>query len=304
MKEVIFMLGLPGCGKTTFIAENKKRFEDFHIVSADDIRIKLKKYNPLHPELVHQEAVEASEKKMYEYAENEFNIIMDAGGINNNYTIRIINTLKEKDYLIRVIFIDTPVQICIGRNKERKDNAERFVPISSVIDKSYKLSKSSVLLKELADSFETISYFSNKNIFVDMDGTIAEYQDLIVDEYGNIDFVNHQVFSYAKPVMEVINKLEELSKTSNIHILSASPNSICNAEKIEWVNKYLPFIKNENIYFAGNRLFKHVLLEHLLKKLKIHPKDCTMIDDDHVVISNMKLLNIRTVHPSKFLSNY
>lgn len=306
MKEAIFMLGLPGSGKSSFINEFLKSHLDYKVVSADEIRLKHPNYNPKDPEAIHEECVAWAERDMYNLAEQTgCNLIMDGGGINNSYTPRIIERVRKAGYTIRVVFIDTPVDICILRNKDRVKNGERFVPASSIIDKSYRLRKSIERLSVIADSFDVVKYFTDKNVFIDLDGTIAEYQQLPVDEYGDINFVEYGVFKYSKPVIPMIDKLRQLSEDGKrLFIVSASPNSICNIEKKEWVNKYLPFIKDEDIYFVGKKEFKYVFLYQLINMLKLDPSDCMAIDDDHRVLETYSRLHINSMHPSCFLTNY
>jgi len=302
-KTATFTLGLPGSGKTTFL---RTLFcTDYRYISADEIRLTHPMYDPLHPELIHDECVAKAEEMVYELANRDGDIIMDGGGINNSYTARIINNLRDKGYKIIVYFINTPVNICIDRNNERVEKSQRFVPISVIIDKSYRLMESVVRLKFLADEFHEIKYYTDKNMFVDMDGVVAEYQDLPLDEDGNINFVSHHIFRNAKPVNEVIDKLRTLCDNGhNLYILSASPNSICNDEKINWLKMYMPFINQKNIYFVGNKDFKSVMIKDLMAKLKLKTCDCTLIDDEHSVIEKVKKIKIRVIHPSKFLANF
>lgn len=304
-KEAIFMLGLPGSGKSTWIAENIDLVK-YHMVSADEIRVKHDNYDPKNPEEIHEECVRLAEEQMYILAENGLNIVMDGGGINNNYTTRIITRLKDKHgYKIKIVFINTPVSICIERNKDRVKNNERFVPNHSIIDKAYRLEKSVDKLVALSDNFLVVNYFTNKYVFVDLDGTVAEYQQLPTDEYGDVNFVEYEVFKKSKPVMPMILRLKRLhAEGKRIFIVSASPNSICNIEKKEWVNKYLPFVNDSDIYFVGNKTYKYVFLYQLINKLKFDPKDCMAIDDDHNVLTSYKQLNINSIHPSYFLTNF
>jgi len=318
MKEAIFMLGLPGSGKTKLI-ESKlsvvnscslgKIFilqeNQYVLVSADEIRLNHPDYDPEHPELIHEECVKLAKEKVFEVAERGFNLVMDGGGINNNYTVNIIAELKKLDYHIKVVFINTPVEVCIERNQYRYEYGERFVKADAIIDKAYKLQVSVVKLKLLADEFEQVDYFTDSHIFVDLDGTLAEYQNLQADTYGNIDFVQYSVFLKGKPVKEVIEKIKKLSDSGKeIYVVSASPNSIANNEKMEWLYWNANFIKMENIYFVGNRKYKHVFLQQLIKKLKLNVCDCMVVDDDHQVLEKYKSIGVNSVHPSKLLSNY
>ena len=314
MKKAIFMLGLPGSGKTTWIQNNVKIYrgngkkingDEYAFVSADEIRVNHPNYRQETPDSIQQECVKIAEENVYSYSKTGSNIVMDAGGINRKYTINIIYNLKSLGYNIKIVFINTPPEICISRNRKRIENNERFVPEMSIIEKSYKLIKSIEILKDVCDEFETVNYFTDKNIFVDLDGTVAEYQNLPFDENGNINFVEYEVFRHSKPVNEVINKLRKLEQSGRkIYIVSASPNSIANVEKFEWIQKHIPFIKKENIYFVGNKQYKYIFLEELMHKLKLNACDCMAIDDDHNVLLSYSKIGINAIHPSKFLSNY
>lgn len=307
MKEAIFTMGLPASGKSTLIQSLLKddRYKGFTLVSADELRLAHPQYNPLMPHLIHEECVKSAENMMYVFSKMGTDLIMDGGGINRSYTKRIINALKEEGYHIAIYFVNTPPQICIKRNEERISAGVRFVPPSEIIDKSYKLNKSVEMLKPLADEFIEIPYFTNRVIFCDIDGVLAEFQNLMYDQWGDIDFVNYGVFRNAKPVKEVIEKLKQYYERGHIvNILSASPNSICNEEKLEWLKEHVPFIPSTNVYFAGNKQFKHVLLRQLIKKLKLVESAVMVIDDEGTVLNNYKTLGINTVHPSSFLANF
>jgi len=309
--KAIFMLGLPGSGKSNWLTKFISNNPGYTVISADEYRLKHPNYNPNDPEAIHEECVAWAESEMYRYGSGQYTVIerpkliMDGGGINNSYTERIIHTMKSYGYEIEVVFIDTPPSICISRNNDRIKNGKRFVPASSIIDKSYRLRKSIKVLSAIADKFVVVKHFSDKHIFCDLDGTLAEYQQLVCDEYGDVNFVEYGVFEYSKPINEMIQKLSKLHKDGKrIYIVSASPNSICNVDKKNWVNKHLPFIYDEDIYFVGKKEFKYVFLYQLIKKLKLDPKDCMAIDDDHRVLETYGRLQINSMHPSYFLTNY
>ena len=82
-------------------------------------------------------------------------------------------------------------------------------------------------------------------LFVDMDGTIAEYR-LYPKDY--ITTETRGLFLESKPLKNVINVLEKLSEIENldIYILSLSKSKIIVEEKKIWLKKYVPFIKEEN----------------------------------------------------------
>ena len=162
-KEAVIMLSLPAGGKTTYIKENyiDVNPNNHVIVSADNIRVKHPDYDPQNPEAIHELCVDLAEKEMYRLGSLNTNIVMDGGGINNYYTLRIVDKLKFWGYKIKVVFINTPARICIARNNERVKKGERFVPKSSIIDKSYKLQRSLSRLMCVCDEIIEIPYFTN-----------------------------------------------------------------------------------------------------------------------------------------------
>lgn len=298
------MFGLPGAGKSTAI-ETISQYKPYALVSADELRESHPDYDPEHPDAIHEECVKQAEQQMYYCCEHDMNVIMDGGGINNSYTLRIINKMKEFGYKISVVFVNTPTHICVQRNIDRKNKGKRFVPIQSILDKAYMLRGCVEKLTKIADEFVEIKYFQDDVIFVDMDGTVAEYYRLTKNLDGDIDFVNYDVFKYSKPVWEVIDKLRILeSEGKRICILSASPNSLCNADKIDWIKEYMPFVKENDIYFCGNKQYKYVFLQQLMHRLKLNSNQVMVIDDDHNVLETYEPLNVNAVHPSYFLTNY
>lgn len=304
MKRAIFTLGLPGSGKSTYL-DTILDYPDYTRISADEIRVNHPDYDPNDPEALHEYCVKRAEQYVYDSADRGENIIMDGGGINNNYTRRIISNLQRQKYFVTVYYFNTPLSICISRNQLRKKNGERFVPTEVIIDKANRLNKSLEILFKLADDFKEIRYYTNKYLFVDMDGVIAEYQELPVDDQGNVNFVSHVIFENAAPVEIVIEKLRTLKiHGTKIFILSASPNSICSDQKRKWIKKFLPFIDNEDVYFVGNKDFKYLMLKDLIQHFQLKYEDCTLIDDDHFILNQVNNLGIRAIHPSKFLANF
>ena len=114
IKEFIFCVGLPGCGKSTFLESNydfvkipfildenflgrfaktaKSYVGKYIIVSADSIKSNLDGYSNEHPENVHELSVKLARQYIYSIVDNDFDgsVILDGGGINNHYNQEII----------------------------------------------------------------------------------------------------------------------------------------------------------------------------------------------------------------------
>lgn len=83
-------------------------------------------------------------------------------------------------------------------------------------------------------------------LFLDMDGTIAKFN--VKDALNR--FENELDFFANLKAYKGIEEIDKLTKKGNIYIISASPNSRCDSDKMKWINKYLPSIPKENICFC------------------------------------------------------
>lgn len=330
MQELILTVGLPGSGKSTYINNNYKveyvnelnlnyqnsqnsplfykdntaimsdYFNSYHLVSADFIKKLLPGYDSNHPELCHEKSVNLAEEVVYLLLKDNKNVFMDGGGINNNYTARIIENARKinPDIKIKALYFNTPIDVCIKRIQDR----ERKVPIENIYEKNQKLPRCVNRLKNLCNQFSTINYFNNKYLFLDMDGTICSYSDVCKDIDGNIDFVNGELFKYLTPVEYILNFVTTYYDMNNVYILTACPNSIALEEKKEWLQENFPQLKLKNFYFVGNKDYKHVFLKHLMLKLKMKPNDVCMIDDNYSILDKMRSIGVNAIHPSNINS--
>jgi len=287
------MIGLPGSGKSTWI---KNTIPNALVISADDFRTSHPEYDPDHPENLHQWAVAEAEKELYRIAskKQEF-ICLDSGGVNTNYSPRIMKKIREFGYHIVLVYIDTPNYVCLERIRQR----ERKVPEDVVIYKSLRIFQCFHNLKALADEVEIVNYFTNKHIFFDMDGTIAAMHPWPLDENGNANLVECSYFLYADPVMPVIEKANSLS--SEFYILSAIPDGGAYEQKHIWLDNHFP-ISMDKRYFVGNKKYKLLMLKNILKNRKISMQDATLIDDNHEVLRSFRQSGINAIHPSEFLT--
>jgi predicted kinase len=296
MKATILM-GLPLSGKTTWI--NQQNFDiEIHIISADKIKETHPNYNPDNvTEEVHEWSVAEAEKQILQLIEKKKEFVFDSGSINNHYTIRIINTLKDNLYNVRVVHIKTPYQICIERNKTRT----RKVPENNILEKAIRENAQAEKLSQLVTNFTTIDYFTNKNLFVDMDGVIAA-MTILPKFNGCIDFVNSEIYLHLKPVTAVLEKLKLLMLMGyKVYILSAIPNSISMEEKNIWLDKHFA-ISKEKRFFVNQGKHKAEMLDNLVTKLKLNKQDVTLIDDTQSILYDVMTRSMKPMHPSEFLT--
>lgn len=159
LKKAKVFIGLPGSGKTTFIRNN---IHGYHIVDADQIKTTHPDWDQKNPQLVHDWSVREAEFEMNRLSDLGVDICMDSGGVNNRYSIRIINMLKEKGYWVEVIHMDTPLNVCLERNSKR----DRKVSEDVIIEKSTRIDECVKRQKVLADSYRRIIYQQNYRNFL------------------------------------------------------------------------------------------------------------------------------------------
>lgn len=299
MPKATILLGLPLAGKSTWINDvwrPQQKGGNFQIVSADTHKENHPDYNPEYAHLLHEWSVKEAESDMNKFSNSGIDLMMDGGGINNSYTVRIIKMLQKKGYTVDLVHIKTPLEVCLYRNSMR----ERKVPVEAINEKAAKEIQQFYRLSKICDNVEVIDYFTDKHIFVDMDGVIAALTTL-PKIGGKIDFVNSRVFEHLQPVTPVIKKLMDLGEKGHIiYIMSATPNSFSFEEKNAWLDIHFP-VSHDRRYFVNSGRHKAEMLDNLTSKLKLDKKDVTLIDDTHSTLYDVKDLCMKPMHISEFL---
>lgn len=126
-------------------------------------------------------------------------------------------------------------------------------------------------------------------LFVDMDGTIAEYK---VYQEGTITNETKGLFLNAEPVKVIIDNLEKINKIDNldIYILSLSRSNLIKKEKEIWLEKYAPFIEKDkhiipvrenNDYNSETR--NYIKAQKMQEKLDEYDY-VILLDDEHKIL--------------------
>ena len=110
-------------------------------------------------------------------------------------------------------------------------------------------------------------------IFLDLDGTIARFnvRNALQRFENEIGF-----FRNLKPYVN-ISSINNLAKSGNVYIISASPNTQADIDKITWITKFLPDLPMENICFCRLGQNKAQEIERVLD-IKVD-KTCVLLDD-------------------------
>ena len=147
------------------------------------------------------------------------------------------------------------------------------------------------------------------DMYIDMDGTIAEYHLYNPEE---ISRKMEEEYLKNEPLKNVIDVLEEISKINNIemYILSLSKTKKITEKKKIWLKKYVPFIKEENWIILTKEIGEYSnenRNEIKGKNIELRQKDydkSIMLDNEQVVLREAKkILNdkIEVFHISSAL---
>ena len=133
MKILNIMIGLPGCGKSTFCEKELTEWNDGEWVSRDAIRFAILKEGESyfsHETVVFNSFISTIKKLM---EKDEYNIFIDATHINSAARHKVLNRLNLKgDEEICYYFFDTPIEECMRRNRTRE--GLRRVPDTAIRD--------------------------------------------------------------------------------------------------------------------------------------------------------------------------
>lgn len=150
------------------------------------------------------------------------------------------------------------------------------------------------IVKEICSKYKKVA------MFVDMDGTIVEYN---VYPEGTVTTNSKGLFVNNRPINIIIDELKKISKIENLdlYILSMARSYIIVEEKKEWLKKNADFIDEKNYiiinreagdYNDENR--NRVKAERILEKLDQGYDHAIFLDDDHKVLhESVKILKNR-----------
>ena len=131
--EAIVLVGVPGCGKSTY-ASMFKKFYGYEIVERDQIRLEMQKEygkQPLTDTRVdftkwdfgwpHEENVTSKQYKLIKNLSNQLkSVVVSDTNLKVKYRESLIRLLQRQGYKVKVQYLYTPLHVCIDRNKNRE----------------------------------------------------------------------------------------------------------------------------------------------------------------------------------------
>ena len=145
MAKLIFLIGLPSAGKSSYCESYKALNPDAVIVSSDAIREEV--FGDVNDQSHNQEVFNIVEKRCREALKANKEVILDATNLNRKRRINFIKVMPKCE--VEAVVFAIPFEVCCERNKNR----ERVVP-ENVMERMYK----SFQPPHYAEGFDKISY--------------------------------------------------------------------------------------------------------------------------------------------------
>ena len=112
-----------------------------------------------------------------------------------------------------------------------------------------------------------------KRIFLDLDGTLARFNVRnALERFDKEEGFFANLLAYKG--IEVVN---ELAKTNQLFIISASPNEQADKDKMIWLEKYLPNIRIDNVTLCRIGQNKALIIQEKYN-ITIN-EECLLLDD-------------------------
>lgn len=123
--EIILMVGLPGCGKSTYI---KRNLSNYYIISRDDLIEKYgvgenyrRKWNYIHSSKERLEEVDKIlEKKINSAIKEKRNIVIDMTNLSKKGRRRILSKVRNKSYKKTAVLFSTSKEDSFKQAQQRK----------------------------------------------------------------------------------------------------------------------------------------------------------------------------------------
>lgn len=122
------------------------------------------------------------------------------------------------------------------------------------------------------------------DVYVDMDGVLAEYR---YGEGSKILNGDTSVYSQKRPIKTIIKFMKKYYNSNNFYILTSCIKENQVEAKKEWVKKYLPFFNQNNIVCLVSKDFESRIndkVNDISQRVNSRNKKSILIEDTHEIL--------------------
>ena len=274
---LIYLVGLPASGKSTYAKELKDKGYNIH--SSDSIREEL--YGDENIQGDPKDVFDILYKRVIEDLRSGKNCVYDSTGLSSKRRMAFLNTISHIDCKKICLLFATPYEVCLERNKNR----ERKVP-EEVIKRMY-TSFNIPYFYEGWDEVKIIwsefdknkySYFDYPEIYIEYDQHNSHHK-LSLGEHMK---VAHELsLNFDNIYVEEAVSLHDIGKpfTATFFDAKGNPSSDCHYYNHENVSAYdsLFILKDSNDYFleSSEDYFEDTDILYICSLINLHMKPYT-----------------------------
>ena len=294
MKNVLILTGLSGSGKSTYARNYCAENPNWLRVNRDDLRrsllpVSLPEYWQTWPD---------REKNRIENLVNELQKTAILEGLQRGWHVLIDNTNLKLSYInefrklfiehideveIQYVLIDTPLDECIRRDRERPDSVGESVIRKqaeqlAILKKNVKFQKETLTRNPAFQRVQDATL--PRCVLVDIDGTVA-------DKGTRSPFDWHRV-GEDSPKWPIINLVKAMKASGYKIVFFSGRDAVCRSQTTAWLNEHFGWQTTDYELFMrpekDNRkdsLIKHELFEgHILGRYYVE----FVVDDRQQVV--------------------
>jgi predicted ABC-type ATPase len=154
MSTALLVGGPPASGKSTILKHKNIKSSDFTYVNSDDIQERLPGYTGVNAMLYHDEARDIHNKLVERSLAEKRNIIIDGTMRNVEKETKKIARLKELGYKIKVVSVQTKVELLITRATKRFMTTGRYIPLHWIAKEGNNINEAQKKYKDMVDEYE------------------------------------------------------------------------------------------------------------------------------------------------------
>eukprot|EP00448_Togula_jolla_P011315 CAMPEP_0170597314 /NCGR_PEP_ID=MMETSP0224-20130122/15643_1 /TAXON_ID=285029 /ORGANISM="Togula jolla, Strain CCCM 725" /LENGTH=508 /DNA_ID=CAMNT_0010921781 /DNA_START=73 /DNA_END=1602 /DNA_ORIENTATION=+ len=165
--RALFLMGLPGAGKSTV---KRRRLQRGEVDIEPDL---FKKHHPRYSDQMSKETDEEVHRWSVRRAADAFDnaitsprrpsLVFDSSGSNARWLGQRIAAARRQGYRTELLWVDVPVEVAIFRNRNRAKHG-RWCPESVILDKAAVMRSSFNELREQVDGTERLQNWSERSL--------------------------------------------------------------------------------------------------------------------------------------------
>ena len=201
MAKLIFLIGLPAAGKSSYCESYKVLCPDVVIVSSDAIREEV--FGDVNDQSHNQEVFSIVEKRCREALKANRETVLDATNLNRKRRINFIKVMPKCE--VEAVVFAIPFEVCCERNEDR----ERVVPMFAM-ERMYK----SFQPPHYAEGFDKINYITLNSKKASLEDILNKNKISHDNPHHTLDIYSHCIA--AEKIARKISVRENLSNKDSI----------------------------------------------------------------------------------------